>query len=341
MSCSEMIMVNGSTFENGTIVSNDTSCLETNSCNCTEGFFGVNCTVTTCFGIYSNESYSVCSGHGECVEPDVCVCDLGFIGLDCSNNTMHTNETSDVTCFGIPSNDTSLVCSGNGKCVAHDVCVCEEGFIGQSCSTSNISCFGIASNAESVCSGAGLCIAQDICECWSGFTGLNCSLSNTTNNIGNNKTENYYCNEVAYNNQMVCSGHGNCLETGVCNCKSEYYGQDCQFISCANATAGVSNVCYGHGYCIGQTDFLCMCFDGYDGEFCEWSSKVIPEASDAGAPYYKQYLELIYLSLLIILPAIAVTMLVCLIICICGYICWRKRKEHKRYSRVELHDVHI
>ncbi|KAF0974537.1 hypothetical protein FDP41_006569 [Naegleria fowleri] len=41
----------------------------------------------SCFGIPSNSSSEVCSGHGSCVSTDMCNCTMGWTGLNCSIST--------------------------------------------------------------------------------------------------------------------------------------------------------------------------------------------------------------------------------------------------------------
>ncbi len=58
-------------------------CTKTELCVCDTNYFGVYCHVTTCFGKYSNDT-SVCSGFGACVAHDSCSCTMGYTGSDCS-----------------------------------------------------------------------------------------------------------------------------------------------------------------------------------------------------------------------------------------------------------------
>ncbi len=47
-------------------------------CGCNQNYYEPFCNVTTCFGIFSNETFSVCSGHGDCIFHDVCSCNIGW-----------------------------------------------------------------------------------------------------------------------------------------------------------------------------------------------------------------------------------------------------------------------
>ncbi len=58
-------------------------CIESDQCVCDANYFGVTCSITTCFGTYSNAT-SVCSGVGKCVAHDSCSCSMGYTGPDCS-----------------------------------------------------------------------------------------------------------------------------------------------------------------------------------------------------------------------------------------------------------------
>ncbi len=59
------------------------SCTSPDQCKCNEGWMGVDCSITHCFGVTSNLPDRVCSGKGECVRHNKCHCEDGFGGLRC------------------------------------------------------------------------------------------------------------------------------------------------------------------------------------------------------------------------------------------------------------------
>ncbi len=69
--------------DNTTVCSSRGSCIGTHQCACNDGWMGVDCSVTHCFGVTSNLPDRVCSGKGKCVRPNKCHCDDGFGGHKC------------------------------------------------------------------------------------------------------------------------------------------------------------------------------------------------------------------------------------------------------------------
>ncbi len=59
------------------------SCIGTDQCACNDGWMGMDCSITHCFGVTSNLPDRVCSGKGKCVRPNKCHCDDGFGGHKC------------------------------------------------------------------------------------------------------------------------------------------------------------------------------------------------------------------------------------------------------------------
>ncbi len=98
------------------------TCVQTDQCECDDGWTGSDCSLLTCFGIARNVA-SVCSGHGSCIGIDECQCDSGWMGVDCSITY----------CFGVTSNLPDRVCSGKGQCVRPNKCHCDRGRIGHKC----------------------------------------------------------------------------------------------------------------------------------------------------------------------------------------------------------------
>jgi len=92
-----------------------------NCTTCIEGYFGNDCSNTSCFGVLSNLTH-VCSSHGSCVEYNNCDCLPNYSGSNCSV----------FKCSSIFSNDP-LVCSSHGDCVDHNQCNCSTGYYGPEC----------------------------------------------------------------------------------------------------------------------------------------------------------------------------------------------------------------
>ncbi len=59
------------------------SCADVDQCKCDEGWMGIDCSITHCFGVTSNLPDRVCSGQGKCVKPDECHCNPGHRGHKC------------------------------------------------------------------------------------------------------------------------------------------------------------------------------------------------------------------------------------------------------------------
>uniref|UniRef100_A0ABM5G9I8 Tenascin-N isoform X3 n=1 Tax=Pogona vitticeps TaxID=103695 RepID=A0ABM5G9I8_9SAUR len=110
---------------------------ETCSCNCDEGWEGLDCSRPLCPGN--------CNGNGHCIAGR-CICNALYAGEDCSQ----------LLC---PQN-----CSGNGVCL-HGVCHCYKAFTGEDCSEKR---------CPRDCSGNGYCDSGE-CYCEDGFLGLDCS----------------------------------------------------------------------------------------------------------------------------------------------------------------------
>ena len=78
---------------------NNGTCVAPNTCVCSEGWTGSDCTIPLCS--------QICQHHGNCTLPNTCTCERGWRGYDCS----------------IP------ICAQNcvhGTCVAPDTCKCDQ-----------------------------------------------------------------------------------------------------------------------------------------------------------------------------------------------------------------------
>ncbi|EFC36041.1 predicted protein [Naegleria gruberi] len=99
------------------------TCVDVNTCMCNENYYGPECTVTTCFGKFSNSS-TACNGNGICERYNYCKCNSNYGGENCEipkcNGTLANDET---------------VCSGNGSCIALNTCQCfnTSRYVGEKC----------------------------------------------------------------------------------------------------------------------------------------------------------------------------------------------------------------
>ncbi|KAG2394167.1 hypothetical protein C9374_003931 [Naegleria lovaniensis] len=73
---------NITTFYICDMCSNRGLCGLNDSCICNENYYGNNCQISKCFGIFSNET-DVCSGNGDCVDTNICDCRPGFSAQKC------------------------------------------------------------------------------------------------------------------------------------------------------------------------------------------------------------------------------------------------------------------
>ena len=73
----------GLTAEDPTVCSGHGSCTDVDQCKCDEGWMGIDCSITHCFGFTSNLPDRVCSGRGTCVQHNKCQCKEGYRGHNC------------------------------------------------------------------------------------------------------------------------------------------------------------------------------------------------------------------------------------------------------------------
>ncbi|KAG2377861.1 hypothetical protein C9374_008946 [Naegleria lovaniensis] len=78
----------------GHVCSGHGNCSSSDNCTCETNFYGSNCSVTLCFGVFSNESSTVCSGNGTCNEFNSCTCHSNNYGNRCEYYFVHTGNNS-------------------------------------------------------------------------------------------------------------------------------------------------------------------------------------------------------------------------------------------------------
>ncbi|KAG2392497.1 hypothetical protein C9374_011222 [Naegleria lovaniensis] len=214
-------------FGNGT-------CINPNTCQCKipTSYTGTQCQYPICYGIPSNNASS-CSGRGSCILPNTCKCHAGYYGTKCESTT----------CAGIAS-DNSTVCNGNGNCVAFNNCQCNSGY-GPPSTCEMPMCFGYLANDSRVCNNSrGVCIAPNDC-----------------------RPKDPICYGKTKNDTTACSGNGTCIDWDVCQCKTGYYGQQCELWQCNGKAYNASDVCSGHGKCISMNQ--CSCSSGWYNPYCD------------------------------------------------------------------------
>ncbi|KAL0489149.1 hypothetical protein AKO1_013870, partial [Acrasis kona] len=132
------ILNNVSTCTNDVTCIYPAYCNDQNTCSCSSGWDGPDCTTPLC------DEIGGCGVFGTCAYPNTCYCDNGYSGRNCEI----------FNCNGVSSSNTS-VCSGRGKCVSLDKCVCNEGWTRSNCEI--WTCAGIPYNQPNVCSSKGVC----------------------------------------------------------------------------------------------------------------------------------------------------------------------------------------
>ena len=252
------------------------------SCSCPYGWTGSYCNITSCFGLYSNDS-NVCNhSNGTCIGPNSCSCGANYTGERCQFPL----------CYGVSQNDSS-VCNGVGYCSGPNTCVCNAGWSDPACQETT--CFGVSSKNSTVCSGRGTCSGPNSCSCYAKFAGNNCQLYECFGVLSNVSTvcggqgscqgrDNCSCNDnskwtgkdcsspicfgLSKNDSAVCGGNGTCIAPNVCYCSGQYGGYDCTMPSCFGTFANESSVCSGKGVCTGINTCICTAADA-TGSKCD------------------------------------------------------------------------
>ena len=58
------------------------NCISWNTCNCSTGYIGIDCSTFKCLGLGVVDPL-VCSGHGTCIGYNICACNSGYSGTNC------------------------------------------------------------------------------------------------------------------------------------------------------------------------------------------------------------------------------------------------------------------
>ncbi|XP_071953144.1 receptor-type tyrosine-protein phosphatase epsilon-like [Antedon mediterranea] len=213
----------------GTICNELTNPSRGYTCDCPEGYLGVNCS-----------TYNACSsnpcGSGTCsgfTHPSryKCTCPDGSSGDDC---TCSSNPCGPGTCM---STNPSLY-----------TCVCPEGYSGDDCSIYN----ACVSNLNPC--GPGTCMSTNpplyICVCPEGYSGDDCSTY-----------------DACVSNLNPC-GPGTCMSTNpplyICVCPEGHSGDNCStYNACASNPCGP-----GTCMSTNTTLYTCLCPDEYSDDDC-------------------------------------------------------------------------
>ncbi|CAD5110836.1 DgyrCDS198 [Dimorphilus gyrociliatus] len=261
-------------------------------CECTKGFYGINCENGRCSGedCSGTKNYCWCLNGGSCHRTNFtvkCLCQ-NYYGEYCQhridnckvNPCLHGGrcynwDTYDYFCrcpteftgknCSIPKPLLSLTqppcnCNENEQCF-NGKCVCRNGFSGKNCSRSDNFC------DSNPCLNDGTCInslSTFQCICQSGWEGSRC------------EDERDNCLEKPCKNGGTCiSGFNNFT----CKCPTNITGALCDGRSnpSGNSKNNLSNKsCFSspclHGstcLIVGNDDFICICKRGFDGSLCE------------------------------------------------------------------------
>ena len=132
------------------------SCIGPDTCTCTDGFEGDDCSTPLCRHLQPSGTVTACLNAGICSSKDQCDCIkvtsvlytvhpevnrglTGWSGSDCTI-PICTQGYFDPFCTDLPNNVASggegcYRCSNGGNCTAPDICTCAEGWTGFDCKT--------------------------------------------------------------------------------------------------------------------------------------------------------------------------------------------------------------
>jgi len=155
------------TLDNGTVVYgdlvhgegvyacyNDGSCIGPDTCTCTDGYTGFDCSIPLCRHLRPDLTVVSCQNGGQCISKDNCQCIqtpsllyevhedaprglTGWTGTDCSM-PICAQGYYDAFCYDLPQapgGEGCYRCANGGNCTAPDLCQCAEGWTGYDCRT--------------------------------------------------------------------------------------------------------------------------------------------------------------------------------------------------------------
>jgi hypothetical protein len=132
-----VVECNAIPHNNPFVCSSNGMCLtHVKTCQCAEGWTGIDCEVPIC-DLKINGEFGVCNERGICISPNVCDCQVeGWGGLLC-DQFVYGPELS-FTCEWWRNGvdyfyDLRLACGPHGSCIAPDECLCNCDWYGDKC----------------------------------------------------------------------------------------------------------------------------------------------------------------------------------------------------------------
>ena len=133
---------------------NNGSCIGPDTCTCSDGYTGYDCSTPLCRHLQPSKAVTSCLNGGFCVKKDFCNCVqvdskiwmvhpetnrgvTGWSGSDCTM-PMCVQGFYDPYCTDLPQapgGEGCYRCANGGNCTAPDVCTCAEGWTGYDCRT--------------------------------------------------------------------------------------------------------------------------------------------------------------------------------------------------------------
>lgn len=139
------------------ICENGGTCIGSDTCGCTTGWTGIDCTEVASDAC----SADPCGSNEVCTSPGSCTCKPGYSGAGC---------------------DVPLCvqeCNNGGTCTAPDTCTCQEGWYDSNCTTPV---------CPDTCANGGNCTAPNTCVCPAQWSGDDCRTPVCTQTCQNNGT---------------------------------------------------------------------------------------------------------------------------------------------------------
>ncbi|KAG2377997.1 hypothetical protein C9374_008619 [Naegleria lovaniensis] len=70
-------------------------CFSQDTCFCETNYGGNQCELTSCYGLWSNDTKNVCNGKGSCSSVNNCTCQTGYSGDQCQNTILNPQQNAD------------------------------------------------------------------------------------------------------------------------------------------------------------------------------------------------------------------------------------------------------
>jgi hypothetical protein len=189
---------NSKAWNDITVCSSSGTCdIETETCFCSDGYGGIDCEYPECYGFISIDNQT-CNGHGVCDLPNYCNCTDDWQGDQCQTPLCDPSCNDHQTCIYL-----------NGTVQ----CICEPHWGGQFCNVSI--CLPECDEPSEKC------IYPNTCIC-------NQELGYYYNrNTDKCETVDWCYGYLEWDDENVCSGHGDCIANNTCKCEQYYNGDQC------------------------------------------------------------------------------------------------------------------